>query len=109
MASIHTEPGLAREQVLLSASRQFKEGDVQHWWHPPTGRGVRTRCSDDFLWLPFVTSLYAFQTGDFKLLEEQIPFLEGRLLNPGEESYYDLPVQSVTTANLYEHCVLAIK
>jgi cyclic beta-1,2-glucan synthetase len=73
------------------------------------GRGVRTRCSDDYLWLPFVTALYLKQSGDNEILNESVNFLEGRLLNPGEESYYDLPSQSQKTATLYEHCVLAIK
>jgi cyclic beta-1,2-glucan synthetase len=109
LSLVYTVPNIAREQILLSASRQFKEGDVQHWWHPPLGRGVRTRCSDDYLWLPFVTALYLKQSGDNEILNESVNFLEGRLLNPGEESYYDLPSQSQKTATLYEHCVLAIK
>ncbi|MEO8085455.1 MAG: glucoamylase family protein [Bacteroidota bacterium] len=106
---LHAEPQLAREQILLCSSRQFKEGDVQHWWHPPSGQGVRTQCSDDFLWLPFITSIYILHTGDSGVLDERAPFLEGRLLNPGEESYYDVPIQSDKSATLYEHCVLAIK
>lgn len=109
MAVIHTEPVLTRNQIVLCASRQFKEGDVQHWWHPPSGRGVRTRCSDDFLWLPFVTSRYVLSTGDTGILDEEIHYLEGRPLNHGEESYYDLPRQSDATASLYEHCVQAIQ
>ena len=109
LSLMYTTPQLARSQILLSASRQFKEGDVQHWWHPPIGRGVRTRCSDDFLWLPLVTALYITHTADTGILDESAPFLEGRQLNVGEESYYDLPIQSVTSAKLYEHCVLAIK
>ena len=109
MSLLHTVPELAREQILLCSSRQFKEGDVQHWWHPPMGRGVRTRCSDDFLWLPYVTSMYVFHSGDNKILDEITPYLDGRQLNFGEESYYDLPVQSGISASLYDHCVQAIK
>ncbi|TAH41898.1 MAG: cyclic beta 1-2 glucan synthetase [Bacteroidetes bacterium] len=109
MSLLHAAPQLARKQILLSASRQFKEGDVQHWWHPPMGRGVRTRCSDDYLWLPLVTSVYISHTGDSAILDESVNWLEGRQLNEGEESYYDLPVQSFQSAKLYEHCVMAIR
>ena len=108
MALVHAEPGLLREQLLRCAARQFKEGDVQHWWHPPSGRGVRTHCSDDYLWLPLATSRYVACTGDREVLAQQAGFLEGRLVGPGEESYYDLPGQSVERADLYEHCVRAI-
>lgn len=108
LALMHAQPQLTRRQIVLSASRQFKEGDVQHWWHPPMGRGVRTLCSDDYLWLPFVTSRYINATHDTGILEEVVPFLQGRLLNVGEESYYDMPVVSDQRANLYEHCKAAI-
>jgi cellobiose phosphorylase len=106
---MHAEPMLARHQILLCASRQFKKGDVQHWWHPPLGRGVRTTCSDDYLWLPFVTSRYVEHTGDTNIMDEQIHYLEGRWLNNGEESYYDLPIRSDESGSLYEHCVKAIQ
>lgn len=109
MSLMHTRPELAKKQILLCSSRQFKEGDVQHWWHPPVGRGVRTRISDDYLWLPFVTSFYIKYSGDLSILNESTNFLYGRQLNFGEESYFDLPVDSHVSATLYEHCVLAIK
>lgn len=103
MAMIHLEPEFLRTQILLCSSRQFIEGDVQHWWHPPSGRGVRTRCSDDYLWLPLAICRYVETTGDIGVLLEQIPFLEGRLLNPDEESYYDLPLVSREQASVYQH------
>ena len=109
MSLFHIMPQLARAQILLCASRQFKEGDVQHWWHPPTGNGVRTSCSDDFLWLPLVTAGYILHTGDNSILDEPVYWLEGRLLNPDEESYYETPLQSASQASLYQHAVQAIK
>jgi cellobiose phosphorylase len=109
MALVHADASLLRDQLILSASRQFVEGDVQHWWHPPAGRGVRTQCSDDFLWLPLATARYIEATDDHAVLEEQIGFLEGRQLNHGEESYYDMPLRSPHTADLYEHCRRALE
>ncbi len=109
LSLVHAQPQLLKSQILLCASRQFKEGDVQHWWHPPMGRGVRTTCSDDYLWLPFATCRYVDVTGDLSILDEPVPFLEGRLLNAGEDSYYDLPIRSDKSASLYEHCVKAIE
>jgi cyclic beta-1,2-glucan synthetase len=109
LATLHTRPDLARQQILLHASRQFEEGDVQHWWHPPEGRGVRTRCSDDYLWLPFVVARYVSVTGDGELLGNAVGYLESRPLYPGEESFYDLPVSGNLNGTLYEHCVRAIR
>ncbi len=109
LALMHADSQLTRDQILLAASRQFREGDVQHWWHPPIGRGVRTLCSDDFVWLPFATSRYVMATGDTKILDEIVPFIEGRLLNANEESYYDLPIVSEMRTSLYDHCKRAIE
>jgi cyclic beta-1,2-glucan synthetase len=108
MALIHAQPQLLRQHLLVCAARQFTEGDVQHWWHPPSGRGVRTHCSDDFLWLPLATCRYVLATGDRGVLDEPLPFLQGRAVNPGEDSYYDLPSRAEDSATLYEHCCRAI-
>jgi cyclic beta-1,2-glucan synthetase len=109
MGLVYAEPTLTREHLLRAAAHQFREGDVEHWWHPPTDRGVRTHTSDDYLWLPYVTCHYVSTVGDSAILDEKVHFLEGRPIKPEEESYYDLPGRSELSVTLYEHCVRAIE
>ncbi|MBV8803171.1 MAG: cyclic beta 1-2 glucan synthetase, partial [Gammaproteobacteria bacterium] len=109
MSLTKVAPKLFRQQLILCASHQYEEGDVQHWWHPPLNRGVRTRCSDDYLWFPYALCHYIQTTGDKNILEEKTPFLIGRLLKPDEESNYELPNIGNETFSLYEHAVRAIK
>ncbi|MBA3890187.1 MAG: glycosyl transferase family 36, partial [Gemmatimonadaceae bacterium] len=109
MAFVYAEPAIARAHLLLAASRQFVEGDVQHWWHPESGRGVRTRFSDDLVFLPYVVDHYVRVTGDRSVLDERAPFITMRLLEPDEHELYDLPQPSGTDATVYEHCVLALR
>jgi cyclic beta-1,2-glucan synthetase len=109
MALVYAEARLTREHLLRAAAHQFREGDVEHWWHPPMDRGVRTHTSDDYLWLPFVTCHYISFVGDAAILDAKVPFLEGRPIKPEEESYYDLPGHSKETGTLYNHCVRAIE
>ncbi|WCE03820.1 glucoamylase family protein [Pseudoxanthomonas sp. JBR18] len=109
MAMVHARPALARAHLLRCAAQQFVQGDVQHWWHPPQGHGVRTHCSDDFLWLPQALCRYLDSTADVAVLEEQVGFIEGRALNADEESYYDSPRPLGPPQTLYQHCKLALQ
>ena len=108
MALAASKPALARDQILRAAGRQFVAGDVQHWWLPPSGQGVRTKVADDRVWLPFTLVHYIEVTNDIGILDETIPFLDGPVLQPGDDESYFLPTISEERCSLYEHCARAL-
>jgi cyclic beta-1,2-glucan synthetase len=109
LALLHARPDLARAQILSAARHQFDAGDVLHWWNPPSGKGVRTRFSDDLLWLPYVTAEYVQVTGDLSILDEQLPFLKAAPLGEGEHERYNLYESAPELHSLYEHCRRALE
>jgi cellobiose phosphorylase len=109
MALLYSAPAEARAQILRSAARQFEEGDVQHWWHPPSGIGVRTRITDDLYFLPLVVHHYVVTTGDHDLLNEIVPFITSPILTDEQEEDFNLPAVSEQQGTVYEHCIRALK
>ncbi|HEV7839878.1 MAG TPA: hypothetical protein VGO75_17535, partial [Gemmatimonadaceae bacterium] len=109
MAFVYADPQITRDQIVRAASRQFVEGDVQHWWHPQSGRGVRTRFSDDLVWLPYVLDHYVSVTSDHGIFDERAPYITMRELTPDEHEIYDMPAVSDEVGSIYDHCVRALR
>ncbi|HEU4563907.1 MAG TPA: hypothetical protein VFS05_04620 [Gemmatimonadaceae bacterium] len=107
-ALLYLSPELTRRQILLHAAHQFVEGDVLHWWHPPLSKGMRTRFSDDLLWLPYITAFYVGRTGDHSVLDEEAGFVTARQLEPGEDEAFLIPGRADERATVYEHCRRAL-
>src|SRR5438045_8664919 len=104
MASVNADPDVALEHIVRASSRQFVEGDVQHWWHPQSGRGVRTKFSDDLVWLPYVIDHYVNVSCDRGILDVEVPYVTMRELNPDEHEIYELPKVSDEKRSMYDHC-----
>ncbi|MCM2532713.1 NdvB [Neobacillus pocheonensis] len=108
LAFLHSDPSITRKQILINAAHQYQEGDVQHWWHEETHKGIRTKFSDDLLWLPYTVSRYLEQTGDYDILKEKVPFLHSDVLKEGELERYEDTVVSEKTGSILEHCLRTI-
>ncbi len=109
MALVYIQPEITKNQILYHSSHQFFEGDVQHWWHPVTDKGIRTKFSDDLLWMPYVVLDYINSTGDWSILDEQTSYLDEECLKDDEDERYNKPCVSELKTSLYEHCIRAIE
>jgi cyclic beta-1,2-glucan synthetase len=109
LAFLHADPSITRKQILINTAHQYQEGDVQHWWHEETHKGIRTKFSDDLLWLPYTVSRYLEQTGDYDVLNETVPFLKSDVLKEGELERYEDTVMSEEKGSVLEHCLRAIR